>query len=213
MTLRVVLLTPAPTAATRTAAFAADEPLDAAGLHAAQAATFGWHSRSDLLRYGPARRCRATAEALGLGAVSAVGPSSDPSVASDPSIADALDDCDHGRWSGRTLDEVLAEDPAGLEAWLTDPDAAPHDGETISALLARVAGWLDGLVTDPAVDGRRVVAVTHTAVVRAAVVHALSAPPASFWRIDAAPLTRTDLSYRPGGHWTVRRTAERLRPH
>ncbi len=49
-------------------------------------------------------------------------------------------------------------------------------------------------------------AVTHAAVVRAAVVVTLDAPPAAFWRIDIAPLTATVL--RGGaGRWTLRGTA------
>ena len=52
---------------------------------------------------------------------------------------------------------------------MTDPDAAPHGGESLTALLARVAAWLD---EQAALDGTAV-AVTHGGVVKAAVVHAL----------------------------------------
>jgi hypothetical protein len=34
------------------------------------------------------------------------------------------------------------------------------------------------------------------------VVHALSAPPLAFWRIDATPLAITEL-HAHGGRWTV----------
>ena len=53
--------------------------------------------------------------------------------------------------------------------------------------------------------------VTHAAVVRAAVVVTLGAPPAGFWRIDVAPLTATVLRGGPG-RWTVRGTALPLDP-
>jgi broad specificity phosphatase PhoE len=36
--------------------------------------------------------------------------------------------------------------------------------------------------------------VTHAAVIRAAIVHAIEATPQSFWRIDVAPLSCTLLS-------------------
>ncbi|WP_165614143.1 histidine phosphatase family protein, partial [Mycolicibacterium holsaticum] len=49
----------------------------------------------------------------------------------------------------------------------------------------------------------RLVAVTHPAVVRAAVLTALEAPPKSFWRIDIAPVSRTVMHYR-GHAWTLR---------
>jgi broad specificity phosphatase PhoE len=51
----------------------------------------------------------------------------------------------------------------------------------------------------------RTVAVTHPAVIRAAILTALDAPPKSFWRIDVAPVSRTVMHFR--GHvWTVRST-------
>ncbi len=102
-------------------------------------------------------------------------------------VEPALRDVDPGAWAGRTLEAVAAEDPAGVTAWLAG--GAPPDGEALDALLARVAAWL-GHIREP---GGRVVAVTHSAVARAAVVRALDAPAAAFWRIDLAPLARVRL--------------------
>ena len=48
----------------------------------------------------------------------------------------------------------------------------------------------------------RLTAVTHPAVIRAAILIALEAPPKSFWRIDIAPASRTVLHFR--GRWTLR---------
>ena len=56
-------------------------------------------------------------------------------------------------------------------------------------------------------DGR-VVAVTHPAVIRAAIVHALGAPPASLWRIDVEPLSLTRLHHGSGG-WSLRQRGPR----
>jgi len=83
--------------------------------------------------------------------------------------------------------------------WLSDPAAAPHGGESVVDLVDRVGRWLDS-VTD---QRTRVVAVTHPAVIRAAVLLALDAPPKSFWRIDIAPVSRTTLHHR-GQAWTLR---------
>jgi broad specificity phosphatase PhoE len=49
----------------------------------------------------------------------------------------------------------------------------------------------------------RLVAVTHPAVIRAAILIALDAPPKSFWRIDIAPVSRTVMHFR-GHAWTLR---------
>lgn len=85
---------------------------------------------------------------------------------------------------------------ADLELWLTDPAAAPHGGESIVDLTERVAGWLMSVTSVT-------VAVTHPALIRAAILTALDIPPKSFWRIDIAPLSRTTLHYR-NDRWTLR---------
>jgi broad specificity phosphatase PhoE len=83
---------------------------------------------------------------------------------------------------------------------MTDPDARPHGGESLTAFARRVAAWLDG----QAGLGGGAVAITHGGVVKAAVVHALRAPIDAFWRIDAAPLAVTEL-HAHDGRWTLTR--------
>ncbi len=89
--------------------------------------------------------------------------------------------------------------PAELAIWLTDPGRAPHGGETVVDLIGRVRGWMDSLTAQHV----RIVAVTHPAVIRAAMLIVLDAPPKSFWRIDIAPASRTVLHFR-GHAWTLR---------
>jgi broad specificity phosphatase PhoE len=194
---RLLLVRHAPTSATRSHAFPADEPLDdrAESAAAALGAAIGEHC--DTL-CSPSARCRQTAAAAGLPTDSVV-----------PELAE----CDFGDWAGRTLADVCAQDAAAAEAWMTDPAAAPHGGESLRTFVARVAGWLDA---QAALDGRAV-AITHGGVVKAAVVHALGAPVAAFWRIDVTPLAITELHAHDGG-WTVTRvncpssqTPERVR--
>jgi broad specificity phosphatase PhoE len=189
MSSRITLVSHSSTSATNTAAFASDEPLDARGAGWAEEAR-GRLPRALRVLSSPAPACRQTADALGLSA----------------SIEPALADWDLGRWRGRTLDEVAAAEPDAVTAWLSEPDSAPHGGESHIVLLARIAAWL----AIESADGHTVV-VTHPAVVRAAVLAVLQAPPAAFWRIDIAPLTATQLHGRHG-HWTVRSTAVQLLP-
>jgi broad specificity phosphatase PhoE len=127
-------------------------------------------------------RTRQTAEALQLDAIT----------------LSTLRDCDYGTWRGSTLDEILARDPLTVSAWLRDPAATPHGGESLLSLMQRVAEWLEG---EKAVNGRAIL-VTHAAVIRAAIVHAIEATPKSFWRIDVAPLSFTRLSCKDG-RWNV----------
>ncbi|NUK69525.1 histidine phosphatase family protein [Streptomyces lunaelactis] len=182
MTVRVILVSPAMSAALREARFGSDGPLDAAGARSARAAA-GALPPADRRLSGPSARCRDTAEALGL------------RVEDEP----APGDWDMGVWRGRTLEEVSVSEPEAVSAWLTDPSAAPHGGESLLALCARIGGWLASLPG----DSGRVLAVTEPAVARAAIVHALALPAEAFWRLDIAPLTLTELSGR-AGRWNLR---------
>ena len=109
-----------------------------------------------------------------------------------------LRDCDYGRWAGRAFDDVQAKEPDAIAEWLRDPTSAPHGGESILALIERAAAWLDRESGTPG----RVLAITHASIIRAAIVHAIGAPPQSVWRIDIAPLSLTRLSG-ANGRWTL----------
>jgi broad specificity phosphatase PhoE len=180
---RLLLVRHAPTSATRAAAFPADERLDDSALaRVAQLARI--LPSSAVALSSPAARCLETARAAGL----------------DPRAEPALAECDFGSWAGRSLADVHAEDPDGAGAWMTDPDARPHGGESLTEFAARVAGWLKAQAQG---DGRTV-AITHAGVIRAAIVQALGAPIGAFWRLDADPLSLTELHARDG-RWTVTR--------
>ena len=191
MTIRLVMITHAPTAATREARFPADEPLDARGATAMAGADRGAPRRFDRVVRGPERRCDATSQGLGLDAI----------------VDPALTDLDLGAWRGRTLPELESSQPVELGAWLTDPHAAPHGGESLSSLVERVTVWLDELPGERV----RMAAITHPAIVRAAVLRVLGAPLSCFWRLDSAPLTQTWLT-RHGGRWQLRETGHPLTP-
>lgn len=111
----------------------------------------------------------------------------------------ALRDFDYGEWRGRTVGEVTATDPHGFTAWLTDPDSAPHGGESVRQLCRRTADWLGSLPPDTG----HALAITEPAVVRALLVLALSAPARAFWHLDVPPLSAVSFTPR-GGHWNVR---------
>jgi len=130
----------------------------------------------------PERRTQQTCLALGLGFT----------------LTDGLRDCDYGRWRGRKIEQIQAEDQEGVLAWLSDPSAAPHGGESIERLVGRAGTWME---KRRAV--KHTIAVTHPAVIRAAIVHALQIPAQTFWRIDIPPSTVTDLRFN-GRVWTLR---------
>jgi broad specificity phosphatase PhoE len=158
-----------------------DRPLDGAGrLEVLRTAPELTGLAAAQLRYcSPTVRCRQTSEALGLSTVA----------------QPALRDCDMGRWRGSTLQEVAVREPDAVDAWLADPRAAPHGGESLLAFISRVGGWLD---TRPVAGDDWVVAVAEPAVVRAALCYVLRVPPHTFWRIDAQPLSAVAFTGRAG---------------
>jgi broad specificity phosphatase PhoE len=169
---RLTLICHGATTATRAAAFALDESLEAGG--AERARMLGPTLRRwDRAVTSPALGARQTAEALSLNAC----------------VHPALRDCDYGHWRGRKLADIQAAHPAEVATWLSNPEAAPHGGESLLALMQRVSDW----VADRLHDDGHTIAVTHAAVVRAAVIGVLGAPPQSFWRIDVEPMSLVDL--------------------
>ncbi|MFG2372507.1 histidine phosphatase family protein [Streptomyces sp. NPDC048504] len=182
MTSRITLISPAMNRSLRETRFDDGSPLDPSG--AARASSVAGSLRSaDRVLVSPSVRCRETASALGL-----------------PGVAEAeLAGLDMGRWRGLTLDEVMAREPDAVMAWLTDPDAVPHGGESVRGLCERAAGWLEGAA---GFEGRTL-AVVEQEFVRAVAVTVLGAAGAAFWRLDVAPLTATELSGRDG-RWNLR---------
>ncbi|GGO87429.1 histidine phosphatase family protein [Wenjunlia tyrosinilytica] len=182
MAARVMFVSPAESGALREARVDDDGPLSAVGRRRAVAAAAALPMASRRFS-SPSARCRETAAALGVEAAPEPG----------------LRDCAMGRWRGRRLDELSAAEPEGVAAWLSDPAAAPHGGESLLDLCSRVGAWLD---TVPSGSGR-VLAVVEPGVVRAALVHALGLPPAAFWRLDVPPLSLTEVTG-GGGRWNLR---------
>jgi broad specificity phosphatase PhoE len=187
VTTRLTLISHATTAAQRRAAFPLDEPLEQQEI--SKIASLGWKApKAQMILSAPELRTQQTALALGLTAT----------------ITDELRDCDYGGWQGHEFSSLQTQDPEGVAAWLADPTAAPHGGESIANLIDRVGRWLDQLK-----ENGHTIAVTHPAVIRGAIVHVLNAPLHSFWRIDVAPLTLTDLRFN-GKVWTLRSCASSL---
>jgi broad specificity phosphatase PhoE len=173
MSARLTLVCCGMTEAARKGAFALDGPLEARAIEAARALG-GRLRRPDRVWASPALRARETTAAL--------------SFEGEP--VEALRDQDFGRWAGKRLVEVQQKEPDELAAWLADPQAAPHGGESLADVAARVAPVLDGLL---AMRGHTI-AVTHPAVIRAAIVNALGAPLHAFWKIDVEPLSVTEFT-------------------
>lgn len=122
-------------------------------------------------------------------------------------VIDELAGPDVGSWRSRSLDEVMTDDPRGVEQWLADPFAAPHGGESLATLVERVGRVLDGAAPAkqaqlPGWPDAGATLVVPPLVARAAVVHAIGARPASIFHVDVAPLGVVRLA-RQSGRWRL----------
>ena len=180
---RITFISHASTLAVRRAAFPLDEPL--VDGESERIAGIGWMPpRAQHVWCGPEKRTQQTAKTLGI----------------ESAVSLELADINYGMWSGKEIDEIQTSDPEGLADWLTNPSAAPHGGHSLIQLIARVESWMANQMS-----AGHTLAVTHPAVIRAAILCALHAPPEAFWRVEIAPLSITDLRY-SGQFWTVRST-------
>ncbi|MFK0256178.1 histidine phosphatase family protein [Streptomyces sp. NPDC090445] len=179
MTVRLTLVC---AAAGNTAGIFGDRPQSARTPYSATTAgMFPPPPHSSTLR-APSSRCATTADEFGLKAT--------------PELA--LRDFDYGEWSGRQMAEIAATNPYGFSAWLTDPDATPHGGESVRQLCRRTAAWLHDLPQDE----EDALAITEPGVIRATILHALSVPARAFWHIKVPPLSIVTVTSR-ADRWDV----------
>lgn len=182
MFVRLTMIRSGATPATRKGAFPLDEALEPRARALASVVGAGLR-RADRVLTSPMLRARQTAEAMSLQA----------------SVEPLLAAQDHGRWGGKSLEAVHADDPEGIAAWLSDDGAAPHGGESLADVSGRVSILMDGLRAERG----HTIAVTHAAIMRAAMVHVLGAPLAASRKIDIEPLGIVEFS-NDGRRWMLR---------
>ncbi|WP_338477043.1 histidine phosphatase family protein [Pseudomonas khavaziana] len=139
----------------------------------------GRYKKQPRLLCGPEARARQTASLFGANA----------------DIEMALRDADFGSWKGQDISELDSE---ALTAWSTDSTSAPHGGESVEQVCARVGQWIKSLES----HSGHVVAVTHPFVIRAAMLHVMQLPISMFYLIDVEPLSSVELRF--NGRWRLR---------
>ncbi|WP_103735374.1 histidine phosphatase family protein [Pseudomonas sp. GZJR-8] len=139
----------------------------------------GRYKKQPRLLCGPEARARQTAGLFGAHA----------------EVEVALRDVDLGSWKGQDISQLDSQE---LKAWSADSTRAPHGGESVDQLCARVGQWLASLETHPG----HTVAVTHPFVIRAAMLSVMQFPVSMFYRIDVEPLSATELRF--NGVWRLR---------
>lgn len=174
----------------------ADEPADVGrtDLIAGLAATL---PADAVLLTSPLKRTRQTADAV-----------VDAGFAPAERHEDArLAEQDYGRWYGQDIAELdLPTEPEETHKfWFTDAETLPPDGERFTDVIARVS---EALVEQTArFAGRRIVAVTHGGVIRAALSHALGIAADRTLAISVETLSTTRIDHKPGpgkgGDWRL----------
>jgi broad specificity phosphatase PhoE len=182
---RITLIAQGTSKGLRSASFGSTDGLDEVGRRQATALA-GILPKADRALVSPNAAAVETAAALGLGAA----------------VDERLRDCDYGRWQNMKFNQIILREPRKLVRWIKSPETAPHGGETIPEVIARIAAWMQD---HSRLDGHTV-AVTHSAVIRAAIVHVLEAELRSFWKIDVVPLAFADLRTN-GRRWVLRSLA------
>jgi len=175
---RLTLICHARTVAQKLSCFPTNEPVENPPLAPGALAT--QFASANRVLCGPELRTRQTAEWFGAA----------------PQVDEALRDCDLGRWHGQAIKDLQLREADALQAWISDPQAAPHGGESVMQLGERVAAWLASLQGAPG----HIVAITHPFVVRAALLQVVQG--AAFNAIDVEPLSVVELRF--NGIWRLR---------
>ena len=99
----------------------------------------------------------------------------------EPILDDRLVELDYGQWEGKTLAEVMKNDPEIFCAWQADPGAvAPPGGESGLEAQQRLVAFLDNLAAKH--PKGRVAVVFHKSVCRLAICHVLGMSPSDYRR-------------------------------
>lgn len=109
---------------------------------------------------------------------------------------DALADVDFGAWAGRPMAEIAERDPEAFTLWRTDMAAAPHGGEALLDVHARVGRWLVPLEKGS-------VAMVSATIARMILAAALNLPLPAIWQFDPQPWAAIELM-RYKGRWNLR---------
>ena len=113
-------------------------------------------------------------------------------------IDDRFKEVGFGDWEGLTKEQVRARDLQEYNAFYADPvNQRPNGAEPLDVFIARVGQAVDAVVE--AFRGQHVLVVAHAGVIRAAVTHALQAPPAAAYRMQVMNASLTRISHTDSG--------------
>jgi len=90
-------------------------------------------------------------------------------------VEPAVMEMHYGDWEGKRIPEIQHQYPGMLEQWRTDPSGmCPPGGESPEAFRARLTDWWQDCCSR--YDGRHLLLVSHSGVMRMLIAHVLAAP-------------------------------------
>ena len=109
-----------------------------------------------------------------------------------------LREIDFGIWDGSTYHEIKQRSPEALAAWEADPlNAAPHGGESLGQVTARVRAALDDIARVH--RGQTVVVVAHGGSLQVLLCLVLGLVPNARWQFRLSAASLSELQLYEGG--------------
>jgi probable phosphoglycerate mutase len=99
-------------------------------------------------------------------------------------ICDAIGEIEFGRWTGMSF-EALSQDPRWSSWNNSRSTSRPPEGETMLEAQGRIVGAMERLRSN--YSGRSVILVSHSDVIKAALLYHLGMPLDSYGRIEVEP--------------------------
>lgn len=100
-----------------------------------------------------------------------------------------------GEWDGLGIEDVRTHRPEQWSRWVASTAYAPPGGESYDELSVRIEAALQGIAQRH--PGKRVVVVTHYAVIKVVARLAMGAPPTAVFHTDPGPCSISTVSIWP----------------
>lgn len=124
-----------------------------------------------------------------------------------PGVDRRLRELNFGRWEGLTQTQVRALWPDQLRAWKRDPGGFRFPaGEALHQAQERLANFLKTVRSRRHCRSKAIVVVTHTGLIRLALLSALGLPVSRFREIEVAPGAVVRLDFRSAGGRAIDRS-------
>lgn len=161
-----------------------DDPLSEKGWTQMREAV-GGYDKWDCIVSSPMLRCKAFAEEL-------AEKNRIPLT-----IKNDFEEVGFGDWEGKSIDEVIASDPQGYEAFYLDPvNARPNKAEDLDVFFDRVVDSYNEVLQEH--ENQHCLIVAHAGVIRAVIAHILYATPLGMYRINVKNAGLVRIKYKSG---------------